>query len=533
MRRIIVAIDGPAASGKSTTAKFLAEKLGYIYIDTGAMYRACALQAKLEGFAIDDLSSIIPMLERIDIKISYSESGNIIWLNGRDVSQQIRTPEISAAASKISAIPSVRYKMVELQRKLGKDGGVVLEGRDIGTFVFPEAEAKFFMVADLEVRARRRYQELKAKGIESRYEDVLQELKARDEADASRSLAPLKPASDAILVDTSNLSIEEQVNKLYEITLRKIAELGESNSPNNSVPDGIEVYLAHSSGYCFGVKRAIQMAREAKVCDKPVYTLGEIIHNPGIVQELEEKGIHVANNVSDLKDSTVIIRSHGITREEYETLQKNNNEIIDATCPYVKRTHTILQKMTAEGYPVVIFGDKHHPEVIGLRSFGNDKTIVVAEDEPLPKINENSLVLIAQTTQKIEKLNELVCKLLPNVFELRVFNTICLTTTLRQKATIEMAKKSDVVIVIGGYKSSNTSALAKLSSQYCPTFHIENEMQLAGVDLSKYKRIGLTAGASTPEEMIIKVYNVILQKSGHFSTVKSIEEIPLFKEESC
>jgi cytidylate kinase len=225
MRRIIVAIDGPAASGKSTTAKFLAEKLGYIYIDTGAMYRACALQAKLEGFAIDDLSSIIPMLERIDIKISYSESGNIIWLNGRDVSQQIRTPEISAAASKISAKPSVRYKMVELQRKLGKDGGVVLEGRDIGTFVFPEAEAKFFMVADLEVRARRRYQELKAKGIESRYEDVLQELKARDEADASRSLAPLKPASNHI-VDTSNLSIEEQVYKLYEITLRKNSRTG-------------------------------------------------------------------------------------------------------------------------------------------------------------------------------------------------------------------------------------------------------------------------------------------------------------------
>ncbi len=105
------------------------------------------------------------------------------------------------------------------------------------------------------------------------------------------------------------------------------------------------------------------------------------------VQELEEKGIHVPI-MSDLKDSTVIIRSHGITREEYETLQKNNNEIIDATCPYVKRTHTILQKMTAEGYPVVIFGDKHHPEVIGLRSFGNDKTIVVAEDEPLPKIRK-------------------------------------------------------------------------------------------------------------------------------------------------
>ncbi|MCE5305701.1 (d)CMP kinase, partial [bacterium] len=184
MRKIIVAIDGPAASGKSTTAKLLAQKLGYVYLDTGAMYRACALQAMRENISLNDLFAISSMLERIDIKISYGEKGNTIWLNGENVSEKIRTPEISSAASAISAIPIVRYKMVDLQRKLGKEGGVVLEGRDIGTFVFPEAEAKFFLIANLEVRALRRYKELQEKGIETTLPDVLQELKARDEADA-------------------------------------------------------------------------------------------------------------------------------------------------------------------------------------------------------------------------------------------------------------------------------------------------------------------------------------------------------------
>ena len=532
-RKIIVAIDGPAASGKSTTAKLLAQKLGYVYIDTGAMYRACALQAKRERISIDDLSIIIPMLERIDIKISDAGNGNIIWLNGEDVSQQIRTPEISAAASVISAIPCVRYKMVDLQRNLGKEGGVVLEGRDIGTYVFPEAEAKFFMIADLEVRAKRRFKELAEKGIRTNFEDVLQELKTRDEADANRSLAPLKPAEDAILIDTSNLTIEEQVQKLYVITCKIIEKAGKNNTGNKATGKKVRIRLANYSGYCFGVKRAIQMAKEANVTEKQVYTLGELIHNPGIVRELEEQGIHIANNAAEIKNSTVIIRSHGITKEEYKILKKNHNEIIDATCPYVKRTHKILQQIVKEGYPVLILGDKQHPEVTGLLSYGNDKTFAIGEDEPIPEIKEKRLAIIAQTTQKIEKLQELVCKLLLTFSELRVFNTICLATTQRQKATVELAQASDAMFVIGGLNSSNTRALAKMSSVYCPTYHIEDDKQLAPVDISQYRSIGITAGASTPEEMIIKVYNVLLQKSGDFKTVTSIEEIPMFKEESC
>jgi len=532
-RKIIVAIDGPAASGKSTTARELAKKLGYVYIDTGAMYRACALQAKREGISMKDNFALAAMMERIKIQIISAAEGNIILLNEEDVSQQIRTPDISAAASAISAIPCVRYKMVDLQRKLGKEGGVVLEGRDIGTFVFPQAEAKFYLIAAEEIRAERRYKELLAKGITTDFKAVLQDLQARDAADANRALAPLKPAKDAILIDTSKLTIEEQVQKLYEITCGIIDRLGNDNADSKPNENKVEIRLAPFSGFCFGVRRAIQLAQSAKISDKPVYTLGELIHNPGIIKDLEKQGIHTVYNASEIKNSTVIIRSHGITQEEYNKLQENNNEIIDATCPYVNRTHTIMQKMADEGYPVLILGDKQHPEVKGMISYGNTKIDIINEDEPLPEIEAKRLAIMAQTTQRIEKFRELVCKLLPKVDELRVFNTICLATTQRQKATEELSQASEVMFVIGGLNSSNTRALAKLSSLYCPTYHIEDEKQLAEIDISSYKKIGITAGASTPEEMIIKVYNVLLKKSGDFNTVSAIEEIPMFKEESC
>jgi len=524
MKRIIVAIDGPAASGKSTTAKLLAKKLGYVYLDTGAMYRACALQAVQNGIAISDIAAISQMMERIDLSIGLAEDDNVIWLGGVNVSSAIRTPEISSLASAISAIPDVRHKMVALQRKLGGDGGVVLDGRDIGTVVFPQAEAKFFMIADVAERAKRRFLELAAKGITTPYETVYKDLEARDNADSSRTMAPLKPADDAILIDTSKLSIEEQVEELISI-IHKILS-AESNP-------AIQVRLANYSGYCFGVRRAINMAMEAKRDDKAVFTLGEIIHNPGIVKQLDNLGIHVAEDAKDIVNSVVIIRSHGITRTELATLKANNNEIIDATCPYVNRTHEIMQKMTAEGYPVLIFGDKTHPEVIGLLSYGDDKTKVIGANDRIPVLTSKRLCLISQTTQKLKNLMNLACELLPKCTELRVFNTICLATTERQEATLELAKACDMMIVVGGLRSSNTRALAALSSEVCLTHHIEDSQQLDTIDLSGGKCIGLAAGASTPEDMIIKVYNTVLQKRGSSGTAKCIGDIPLFKEDKC
>lgn len=221
---LIIAIDGPAASGKSTTAQLLAKKLGYLYIDTGAMYRACALKAKKLGIDINDEESIRNLLDFIDIQIENDNSKNRILLDGEDVSEDIRADDISSLASAISAIPAVRYKMVELQRKMGEKGSVILDGRDIGTFVFPDAEVKFFLTASPEIRAKRRWLELQQKGIDKNFSEVLADLVKRDNNDSQRALAPLKKAEDAIEIDTSNMTIEEQTETLYKIILSKLEE---------------------------------------------------------------------------------------------------------------------------------------------------------------------------------------------------------------------------------------------------------------------------------------------------------------------
>jgi cytidylate kinase len=220
----IIAIDGPAASGKSTTAQLLAQKLGNVYIDTGAMYRACALKAKKMGIDINDEESIRELLDDIDIRIENHNSRNRIFLDGEDISEDIRADDISALASAISAIPAVRYKMVELQRKMGEKGSVILDGRDIGTFVFPDAEVKFFLTASPEVRAKRRWLELQQKGINKDFSEVLADLVKRDNNDSQRALAPLKKADDAIEVDTSNMTIEEQTDCLYQIICSRMEE---------------------------------------------------------------------------------------------------------------------------------------------------------------------------------------------------------------------------------------------------------------------------------------------------------------------
>ena len=225
MKRIIIAIDGPAASGKSTAAKILAQKLGYVYLDTGAMYRACALAAQRLGIDLQDNDALDALLSSIDIRISFAPGGNILYLNNEDVSSEIREPHISQLASAISALRPVRDKMVDLQRQMGKDGGVILDGRDIGTVVFPNAELKFFLVAPAEVRARRRFLELQGKGHKPSYEEVLLDMQKRDAADSSRALAPLVAAEDAIHIDSGNYGIEELAELLHQHYLQTVGEL--------------------------------------------------------------------------------------------------------------------------------------------------------------------------------------------------------------------------------------------------------------------------------------------------------------------
>jgi len=223
MKRLIIAIDGPAASGKSTTAKLLAQKLGYVYLDSGAMYRACALAALQSGVSHDDAVGLDELLAGIDIRIEYGTEGNKVLLNGIDVTKRIREEDISRLASDISTLGPVRKKMVALQRKMGETGGVIMDGRDIGTVVFPHADLKFFMVASAEERAKRRCEELKEKGKLADYQIVLKEMQERDLQDSTRALAPLKPAEDAIPIDNTSLSIPQQVDLLYSYIVKKLA----------------------------------------------------------------------------------------------------------------------------------------------------------------------------------------------------------------------------------------------------------------------------------------------------------------------
>jgi CMP/dCMP kinase len=209
--KITIAIDGPAASGKSTTARILAQKLGYIYVDSGAMYRAATLACIQAGINIDDEPSVTRFVEKIKITIKAHPSGQQTYINDQDVTHLIRSPRVNEVISVISAYPGVRACLVRMQRQLAEEGGVVMDGRDIGTVVLPDADLKVFMVASIQERARRRLKELQAQGEEVTLEEVEAEISQRDRLDSSRNTAPLKMADDARPLDTSQLTIDGQV----------------------------------------------------------------------------------------------------------------------------------------------------------------------------------------------------------------------------------------------------------------------------------------------------------------------------------
>lgn len=213
-----IAIDGPSAAGKSTIAKILAKTLGFAHLDTGAMYRCCAYQAKRNGISTDDEAALVAMLQ--SMLINFDANGNV-FINHENVSTEIRTNEISMLASKVSTFPNVRKELVALQRKIAANQGYILDGRDIGTVVLPDAALKIFMVASVKARANRRFKEYEMKGIKADYQEIFDDIEKRDYQDCNRSNSPLKKADDAIELDTSNLSIEEVVNTIMDILKKK------------------------------------------------------------------------------------------------------------------------------------------------------------------------------------------------------------------------------------------------------------------------------------------------------------------------
>ena len=211
---INIAIDGPAGAGKSTVAKAVAQKFGFIYVDTGALYRSIGVNALKHNIDTNDSEKIINLLPETKVELKYIDGNQRVFLNGIDVSEEIRFPEASMAASNVSAIPEVRDFLLNLQREIAATHNVVMDGRDIGTVILPDAEYKFFLTASPEVRAARRFKELKEKGIDVDFNALLEEIIQRDYNDSHRKTAPLKQADDAILVDSSNMTLEESINAI-------------------------------------------------------------------------------------------------------------------------------------------------------------------------------------------------------------------------------------------------------------------------------------------------------------------------------
>ncbi|MEA1912974.1 MAG: 4-hydroxy-3-methylbut-2-enyl diphosphate reductase [candidate division WOR-3 bacterium] len=275
----------------------------------------------------------------------------------------------------------------------------------------------------------------------------------------------------------------------------------------------MKIIIAKDMGFCFGVKRAIKIARDTrKKTDENVWTLGSIIHNPQVVEKLKGEGIVPANGLDEIDSGYVIIRSHGACPEVLQEIRKRGFTVVDATCPLVKRAQERARKLSNEGYETFAIGDKEHPEIMGIVG-QTEGRIQVIDTRCDWSIDEKEKVgLIAQTTQSLEILEKVIQKILPKVKELRVFNTICDVTNRRQKEVKKLARGSDLMIVIGGRKSANTSRLASIAREEgCKTYHIEQAEELKGEWFAPKSKVGVTAGASTPDWIIKEVVSKLEQ----------------------
>ena len=271
----------------------------------------------------------------------------------------------------------------------------------------------------------------------------------------------------------------------------------------------MNVVLAENAGACYGVQRALDMAYEAAASEGPVHTFGQLIHNPGVVADLEKIGVHVADNLDDVETGTLIIRSHGVTPDVYERLAERELNVVDATCPHVARAQKAAADLANEGCRVIVVGEKGHPEVEALRAYakreGMKVDVVLSADE-VPDGLRAPIGIVVQTTQRRETLDAVVEAVRAQGIEPVVKKTICLATRHRQDSADDLAKRVDAMVVIGGRNSSNTTRLAEICEAACPrAFHIESASEIDPAWFEGCETIGVTAGASTPESQIREV----------------------------
>ena len=276
----------------------------------------------------------------------------------------------------------------------------------------------------------------------------------------------------------------------------------------------MEVIVAKTAGFCFGVERAVnQVYDQIKHGSGPIYTLGPIIHNEEVVRDLEEKGVKVLNSeneISALTEGTVIIRSHGVGKHIYDMLKAQGVQIVDATCPFVKKIHRIVQEQSLQGRRVIIIGDETHPEVEGIKGWGDARTMVVKNEEQmekLPSFTGEKLCIVSQTTFNYNKFKDLVEKFEKKGYDILVLNTICNATQERQVEARRIASEVDAMIVIGGRHSSNTQKLYEICQKECKnTYFIQSLGDFNPECVNSVRSVGITAGASTPNQIIEEVH---------------------------
>jgi len=283
------------------------------------------------------------------------------------------------------------------------------------------------------------------------------------------------------------------------------------------------IKLAKHAGFCYGVKRAVETTKKIKLenSNKEIFVLGELIHNSHVISELSSLGIHTVDNLPNNKTGICVIRSHGASPEVFDDAKNKGYEIVDLTCLDVKKVQHKAIELVQDGYLLIIVGKPEHPEVCAIRSnaqIHGDNVFVAPEPESLKEIEEDikkhkKVGVVVQTTQKIENLQNIVNYLLPFAKELKIFNTICASTSLRQTEAKNLANESDLMVVVGSKKSANTTHLAEILSEITPTIHIETSAELADFNelIEKSQNIGVTAGASTPDNIINDVMEKLNQ----------------------